>query len=259
MGAMSGLRVAITGSASGIGAAIRRRLEEEGARVTGVDLRDAEVEADLATPEGRAAAVEAVRSHCGGVLDRLVVAAGVGGHLEDRALVASVNFFGAVALLDGLRDALAGRPAAAALAVCSNSARFLPVDEHPFVAACLAGDEPLARKLVADEAGFFAYIASKHALSRAVRHRAREWGAAGIRLNGIAPGATETPLLDATARDPVLGPGLEALEIPLGRRAVPEEIARVAGFLLGPDAGYVHGSIWYVDGGNDAAAFPDRF
>jgi NADP-dependent 3-hydroxy acid dehydrogenase YdfG len=48
---------AITGSASGIGAAIRRRLEKDGARVIGIDLRDAEIVADLGTPAGRAAAV----------------------------------------------------------------------------------------------------------------------------------------------------------------------------------------------------------
>jgi len=45
--------VCITGSAGGIGAATRQRLEKEGARVIGVDVRDAEVVADLSTPDGR--------------------------------------------------------------------------------------------------------------------------------------------------------------------------------------------------------------
>ena len=63
---------AVTGSASGMGAATCRRLEADGARVIGIDLRDADVVADLGTPEGRAHAVEAVGQRCDGALDGLV-------------------------------------------------------------------------------------------------------------------------------------------------------------------------------------------
>ena len=52
--------IAITGSASGMGAALRERLTAEGDRVIGVDLRDADIEADLGTPAGRALAIEGV-------------------------------------------------------------------------------------------------------------------------------------------------------------------------------------------------------
>ena len=92
-----------------------------------------------------------------------------------------------------------------------------------------------------------------------LRRRAPAWGEAGLRLNGIAPGATETPLLEGTREHPVFGRGFASLPIPLGRPARPEEIAAVVAFLLGPEASYVHGSIWYADGGNDAAMFPERF
>ncbi len=250
---------ALTGSASGIGAAVRRRLEAGGDRVIGVDLRDAEVEADLSSPSGRKQAVEGIRDASGGALDRLVLCAGVGGHVDDLARVASVNYFGAVELADGLLEALAGRPGAAALAVCSNSARFAPVDEHPYVLALLDHDEARAREIIVRENGFLAYAGSKHALSRAVRRRAGAWGEAGVRLNGIAPGATDTPLLEATHEHPVFGKGLAALDIPLGRHATSDEIAGVMAFMLGPEAAYVHGAIWYVDGGNEAATLPDRF
>jgi NAD(P)-dependent dehydrogenase (short-subunit alcohol dehydrogenase family) len=250
---------AITGSATGIGAAVRARLEREGDRVVGVDLRGAEVEADLATPEGRRRARAGILERTGGALDRLVLCAGLGSHVEDLARIASVNYFGAVELLDALKHALAGRPGAAALAVCSNSARFGAFDEHPYVRALLDGDEALSRELAARENGFVAYAGSKHALARALRRRAAAWGEAGVRLNGIAPGATETPLLQGSLEHPVWGKGVERLAIPLGRRARPEEIAEVVAFLLSPAAGYVHGSIWYVDGGSDAALLPDRF
>jgi len=63
---------AVTGSASGIGAAVRARLEADGERVLGVDLRDAEVTADLGTPAGRRTAVAAIGAACAGRLDGLV-------------------------------------------------------------------------------------------------------------------------------------------------------------------------------------------
>ncbi len=250
---------AVTGSASGIGAAVAARLRSGGDRVVGVDLRDAEVEADLSTPEGRHAALAGVRDACGGELDRLVVAAGIGPGTDDAPRIVSVNYFGAVALLDGLRPAMEGRPGAAAVAVCSNSAQLGPLQEHPAVLAMLDGDEAAAREGVVEAGCFIAYAGSKHALSRAVRRRAADYGAAGVRLNGVAPGVTQTPLLDNTLAHPVWGQHADAFPIPLGRRAEPDDIASVIDFLLGPGAGYVHGSIVYADGGGDAAVRPDSF
>ena len=49
------------------------------------------------------------------------------------------------------------------------------------------------------------------------------------------------------------------LEIPVGRLASPEEMAGIIAFLLGPDAAFIHGSILWADGGNDAVIRPDGF
>src|SRR5262245_16485182 len=114
--------ICITGSAGGIGGATRTRLEKEGTRVIGVDVRDAEIIADLATPEGRAAMIESVRRACDGVLDGVVAAAGVMG---DGPQVVSINFFGAVATLEGLRPFLAAR-SGSAVAISSNSTTTTP-------------------------------------------------------------------------------------------------------------------------------------
>jgi NAD(P)-dependent dehydrogenase (short-subunit alcohol dehydrogenase family) len=250
---------AVTGSGSGIGAAVCARLESGGDRVIGVDLRGASVLADLGDASGRRAALDAVLEAARGALDRVAVCAGVGPHVDALEQIPSVNYFGALALLDGLLPALAGRPGAAAVAVCSNSAQLMPLEEHDYVLALLAGEEARARELARAHGGAIAYAGSKHALARALRRRAPEWGSAGVRLNGIAPGATETPMLEATREHSVWGRGLAALPIPLGRTGRAAEIAAAIAFLLGPEASFVHGSIVFADGGTDAAVRPDRF
>ena len=248
----------VTGSASGIGRAVREQLEADGLRVVGVDLRDAEVEADLSTPEGRARAVAEARE-AAGAIQKLVVAAGVGGHVEKAELVAAVNYFGALAVLDGLGDAMRGQPGAAAVVVASNSAHMGNPDEHPYVLAMLDGDEAAAQAAIPPGGAALAYPYSKHALARAVRRRAAEWGAGGVRLNAIAPGTTETPLYRGAADHPVLGRAVDAIPVPLERPAQPDEIARVIRFLLSDDASYVHGSVLWADGGTDAVLRPDGF
>src|SRR5262245_6754972 len=156
--------IAVSGSASGIGAAIRARLTRDGQRVIGIDLRDAEVIADLATADGRAAAIDAVQQQSGGRLDGLVVCAGVGPHVPDQALIVSLNYFGAQALLDGLRAALASTPQPAAVAISSNSSTIGNTDTL-LVAACLAGDETEARRLAALPEGQPVYGGSTLALT----------------------------------------------------------------------------------------------
>lgn len=253
-------QVAISGCATGIGAAVRARLEAGGDEVVGIDLRDAEIEADLATPTGRTAAVEAVRKRFDGRLDRLVLCAGLGGHVEDRARIASLNYFGATELLDALLPALRRGEAPAALAIASNSAQLSPeIGDWPLVEALLSGDERRARAAAHESSGQQVYVASKNALGRAVRRRAREWGEAGVRLNAVAPGTTRTPLLEAGLAQPGAGRAIRSFPVPLGRWAEPPEIAAVVAFLLGAEARFVHGAVWYVDGGSDAMIRPDRF
>ena len=251
----------VTGSASGIGKAVREQLEADGVRVVGVDLRDAEVLADVSTPKGRSEAVAGALAAADGPIQKLVVAAGVGGHIEQADLVPRVNYFGALAVLDGLADAMKGQPDAAAVVVVSNSAQIpgLISEDHPFILAMLEDDEERAIAELPEHGAATAYPMSKHALARALRRRVTEWGDRGVRLNGIAPGPTETPLLQGAADHPVLGRSVDAMPNPLGRRAKPDEIARVIRFLLSRDASYVHGSILWADGGGDAALRPDGF
>jgi len=253
--------IAISGCATGMGAAARKRLEADGHRVIGVDLRDAEVVADLSEQEQRLRAVDEVTAASEGVLDGAVLCAGLGGHIGKNALVASVNYFGTVDLMDGLRPALERGHAPAVVAICSNSAQLGPdFGATSLVQAMLDHDEPEARRLAeADYPGQLVYMLSKNAMGQAIRRRALEWGDAGVRLNGIAPGPVDTPLLRGGLETPGDGDAIRAFKVPIDRYGSPEEIAEVIRFMLGPDCGFVHGSIWYVDGGADANVRPDRF
>jgi NAD(P)-dependent dehydrogenase (short-subunit alcohol dehydrogenase family) len=250
--------VCVSGAASGIGRALRERLEGDGCRVIGVDLRGCEVSADLSTVEGRRDAVAAVLEASGARLDGLAALAGVGPQLGAIAQV-TVNFFGAVALLEGLRPALAAGDSPAALVASSIAATVAPCDED-VLAASLEGDETAAvahAEKLGD--GGVGYSTSKRALAVYVRRNAPAWAAEGIRLNAIAPGNTVTPLTDGAIADPDFGPAMQAVPVPRGSWADPKEIASAAAWALSPEASYMIGSFFVVDGGTDALVRPDTF
>jgi len=248
---------AVTGSASGIGNAVYRRLLRSGATVIGVDRAGADVVADLSHPDGRRRALDGVGERAGSGLDGLVACAGLGPQVVPVETIAAVNFFGALAVVDGLLPLLQAGEMPAAVVIASNSATLTPPDAD-LLSSLLEDDESKALMRASTLDGATVYGMSKLALTRAVRRRAGAWGKAGVRLNAVAPGPVDTPLLAGGLDDPVLGPLIEALPVPLGRRATPEEIARAVGFLLDPANSYVHGSVLFVDGGSDALLRPDR-
>ena len=248
--------VCITGSAGGIGAATRARLEKEGARVIGVDVRDAEVIADLSTVSGRDAMVAAVGDAAGGSLDGLVAAAGIMGN---EPIVVAINYFGAIATLEGLRPLLARGTDASAVAISSNSTTTTPGLPAALVDVLLAGDETEALAATGRAPGFVAYPASKLALARWVRHHApqADWIGAGIRLNAIAPGVIETPMTKNDLEFIFSIP--DVFPVPIGRPGRPDEIASLLAYLLSPDAGFFCGSVVFADGGTDATVRPDDY
>lgn len=252
--------VVVTGSASGMGAATKARIEAAGDRVIGVDIRDADVVADLGTPAGRQAAIDAVAEQSGGAIDGLVTWAGVPG-LTGRPgrLLTSVNYFGTVVLLDGLRPLLAKGSRPAAIAIASNSTTVQPGVPMDVVELCLAGDEEAAGDAADAATSLATYPATKLAICRWARRHAptAEWAGEGITLNVVAPGAVETPLLQASRDDEVIGQFIDAFDVPVGRKGTADELAAFVEFLLGPDARFFCGSVLFVDGGTDAASRPD--
>lgn len=241
--------IAITGSAGGMGVATRTVLEAAGHRVIGVDVHDAELIADLSTVDGRASMITQVTEASGGVLDGVVAAAGVSSNGANEQLVVSLNYFGAVATLEGLRPLLGS--GASAIAISSNSATTQHGISAALVAACLGADESAARTAAAPMMG---YPAAKLALSHWVREHAvtAEWIGAGIRLNAIAPGLIDTPMTGADGVAFVLALG-DLYPVPIGRAGTAGEIAALLAYLLSPAAGFFVGSVITMDGGTDAA------
>jgi len=252
--------VAVTGAGSGIGAAVCLRARAAGQRVIGIDRANAEIVADLSTPEGRTAAVAEVLERSGGVLDRLVCCAGVGVSAPSCGLIVAVNYFGASAIADGLVDALAKGDQPAAVIISSLVAARGGVDTLPMVEAMLAGDEARAVALAdAQNEPHMAYAGSKYAITCFVRRKAVEWAKRGVRLNALAPGAVDTPLHQAALDHPKYGEATRQFIAPLGRDSRPDEQAAVIAFLLSSEASFIHGSVMFADGGMDAMVRPQRF
>ena len=248
----------LTGSANGIGASVRQRLQDQGFKIIGIDLDGQEISADLSTPAGRESAINEALEMTNGQIDRLVLAAGLGGHIENGALVAKVNYFGAISLLDGFKDALS-KASGRGVVIGSNSAQMRTNPDSPMVEAMLEGDEAKAVEIIGDFHAAMVYPHSKHALTRAVRRRAAELGQIGIRMNVIAPGPTETRMLQGVRAHPTFSQSLKAIPIPQGRFGEVEEITNVIEFMLSDAASHMHGSVIYVDGGSDAQVRSDSF
>jgi NAD(P)-dependent dehydrogenase (short-subunit alcohol dehydrogenase family) len=246
---------AVTGAASGIGAATAAWLRERGGRVIGCDLRDADVIADLATGEGRAALLEGVTRLAGGRLDGVVANAG-GGPAETMV---ALNFFGAVATLEGLRPLLEASPAPRAAIVSSISS--LGETDLGIVAACLTGDETAAisaaQAAVAAGQGGRLYASAKLALNRWCRRAAATpaWAGADILLNAVAAGVIDTPAAAWILNDPNNRAEM-ARRTPLAHACPgrPDQMAALLAWLAGPENALMTGQILYADGGVECLA-----
>lgn len=221
-----GERVAlVTGAASGIGAAIVRELSGRGWTTVGLDLAPADgadhcVGVDVSDPAQVGAAIGRIRRELGPIEAALCAA----GHYaivpvsdiawEEWRRMLRVHLGGIVNVCKNVTPEMAERGRGAVVAVAAETA--------------IGGGEAAAH-----------YAAAKGAVIGFVRSLAAELAPAGVRVNAVAPGPTDTPLLppDSPWRRPSY---LQTL--PAGRLAAPAEIALAAAYLV-EDATFCAGEI----------------
>jgi 3-oxoacyl-[acyl-carrier protein] reductase len=236
--------VVITGGASGIGLTCARQAAGRGARVAIVDVN-------------RAAAEQAVASLDGD--GHAAIAADV---TDATAMKRSIDEFGDAGGITGVIAAAGIVSRSALLDIdVSEFRRVLEINvigvQNTIAAAGphLISSAPFGSVVVLGSAAAFtggglmgngAYATSKAALIGLVRGYARELAPHRVRVNMVAPGATETPMTDVLSegdRDRIAGMSL------LGRLSHPEEIASAIAFLLAPEVGTITGQILHVNGG----------
>ena len=240
-----GRRALVTGGGSGIGLATARLLAERGARVALLDhradvLREvaagldatvvvADVRDDLSVGVAIADAVKTL----GGPIDVVVNAAGIYRmavaadlSLEAWDDVLNTNLRGSFLVA---REAI-GRGGAAG----EGRAVVNVASTAAFVADAV---EPAAH-----------YNASKAGVVALTKQLAAEWGPLGVRVNAVAPGVIDTPML-RMMDDPETGREYLRTRVPLRRLGRPEEVAEVIAFLASERSAYVTGTTILVDGG----------
>lgn len=231
---LRGKTALVTGGTRGIGKAIADELAALGARVITVARNaPADVVADIATREGRAAIVAAVE----GPLHVLVHNAGT-----------------------NIRKPLVGYDDATIehlIATDLTSVLLLSRDLHPRLAAA-GGASVIHIGSVAGQVALatgVAYAAAKAGLAQAARTLALEWARDGIRVNTVSPWYTRTPLAQPVLDDPARLAAILA-RTPLGRIAEPHEVAAAVVFLALPAASYITGQDLAVDGGMTICGLP---
>lgn len=205
---------AVTGAASGIGAAIAAELSDRGWRIASIDLADsdwdASYSADVSDPVAVAESV-ADAEHRLGPVEAVVSAAG---HyamapfseiaVDDWLRMLRVHLGGAMHLARAAAPAMIARRRGSIVAITSELA--------------IGGGSEDAH-----------YAAAKGGIIGLVRSLAAELAPHGVRVNGVAPGPTDTPLLASDS--PWRAPEYLAT-LPTGRLVAPEEVALVVAYLV---------------------------
>jgi 2-hydroxycyclohexanecarboxyl-CoA dehydrogenase len=226
----------VTGGASGIGAAIARRLRADGLHVAILDLKESSEQfaytADVTDPLAVDAAMTAIRSDLGPV-SVLVNSAGMDGFKRFTDLtfdkwqqVIDVNLHGVFHCIKAVVPDM----------IASGWGRIVNISSS----STHSGQPYMSH-----------YVAAKSAVNGLTKSLALELGPSGITVNAVPPGFIDTPMLRTAEERGRLGGTIEEhiARTPVRRVGTPEDIAAACAFLVSEEAGYITGQILGVNGG----------
>lgn len=263
MQGIRGKNVLVTGGSSGIGQAIAIRFGEEGANVA-INYRKGVEEAqhtEEVIQERVAAAVDSCMKQVKETgVKTLLVQADVSKEDDIKHMFEEViNNFGGIDIL--INNAGFQIPGNSDEITIDSFDRVLATNlRGAFISAQLAIKHFLAQQKpgviinvssvhqLIPKPRFLSYSVSKGGMQNLTRTLALEYASRGIRVNGIGPGATITPINRSWVDDPVKKAQVEQ-HIPMRRAATSEEMAAVTAFLASSEAGYITGQTIFVDGG----------
>ena len=256
----------VPGGTKGIGEQCVRFLREQNHEVINIDIDGGDITADLGTKPGREKAILSVYAQCPAGLDGLVSNAGIAGLPQFLpSYVLSVNYFGAVKLMEGLYPLLRRKKGNCAVTV-SGSIIYFKRGKYTIDNLLVNCDDDNRICRFADTldnytVGNTMYVSTKLALVRWARRNAPSWAAHGVNLNAVAPGAVETTIMGdtkSTKPDAVL----MALPMPTvysgETMMAPRDIGHALAFMVLPGAKGISGALLYCDGGTETLLYPDK-
>ncbi len=259
--------VVVLGGTKGIGECAARVLREQGHEVVTVARSSGDIRADIGTAEGREAVIREVRARYPGGIDGLIANAGVAGMPgKPVSYVLRVNYFGTVAVVQGLYDLLEMKKGAVAVTI-SATVGYTPRSKY-FVDQLLTdcGDEERICAFMdgvsPDNALQTVYISSKFALARWVRRISASWAARGVVINAVAPGGVDTTIIP----DMKTGPLFETVTMAQPMPTVyydrdlmkPMDVGTTLAFMVTPAARGNVGAVIYCDAGSSAIVDTER-
>ncbi len=261
---------AVTGGTKGIGEKTVEILRAHGHEVVNIDIDGGDINADLGNAEGREFVISQLHKRCPDGLDGFICNHGIGALPKFKlSYILSVNYFGAVAVMEGLYDLLKMKKGNCVVTV--SGAIVYATRGRYYVDGLLnnCGDEARISRLVDNfrlrenetvQLPLVMYQSSKIALARRIRRVSASWAAHGVSINAVAPGGVATTFMQG-----FIPPDADTFYYPMpalfgqNRAMDPTDVAQALAFLVMPEAKGINGVVLFCDAGASAVFDTERY